>query len=71
MQDKFGLKKYSPKGCSTDFNGDTKKYSLGKITISIEDKKALPLASKYRNLFYASEDCLILKVQAYAAAVIS
>lgn len=71
MQDKFGLKKYSPKGCSTDFNDDTKKYSLGKITISIEDKKALPLASKYRNLFYASEDCLILTVQAYAAAVIS
>lgn len=45
MQDKFGLKKYSPKDFSTDFNDDTKKYSLGKITISIEDKKALPLAS--------------------------
>jgi len=34
-------------------------------------KEALPLPSVYRDLFYASEECLILKVQAYAAAVIS
>jgi len=32
-------------------------------------KEALPLTTEYKDLFYASEDWLILKVQAYATVV--